>query len=485
MTPGESFANLLFAQTWPFPRLAWKWILPLTMLLGLVLDLSGALHVYALSHLMSQRLSTATAALLVALAACWIILALNDQPQDSATLTSPGFSRLIIGLMIMAWLASLRNGLLLRSSQFSPLEAIAAASGLLLLGLAMLRPPPLIWLMAGAALAGSGLRISLWNSLPIVPANGDMLPLVHSALDNLLAGHSPYAIYRMPWDVPLTYLPLTWLAYAPPYLSGIDIRLSNLVAELLIGLVLLRIAWKNRDQTGNSGCWQVPALGLWAWFFLQPSTLNWSLTTTAPIQWLLLMVLLASILSPRPLLPVLALGLSSAASPLTAVVLPFVSLHWLRQLGWRRTVQHLLGGAAIALLCILPFALWSPQNFVFGTLRWFNDNDLYPRMRWEMDHTWAVMVGFSGIFWRHNLVEYLKIGQAFFIVYLALVYWRAGAMAVPLFAFVVAAFLLFTVFNPVLWPYLYIPALLAALLASSFPAKMMQHPQKGALNYAA
>jgi hypothetical protein len=165
-------------------------------------------------------------------------------------------------------------------------------------------------------------------------------------------------------------------------------------------------------------------------------------------------------------LAALALGLCTAASPLTVVVAPFVVLCWLRNSGVRRTIFYLALAGLVGAGLILPFWLWSPDQFMFGTWRWFNQNDLFPRLRWDMDNTWARMVGFSGMFWRHDLVAALKPLQALMIAGLIVLYAIWGATYRRLAPLGVASFLLFTVFNPILWPYLYNPALVAALVSA-------------------
>jgi hypothetical protein len=194
---------------------------------------------------------------------------------------------------------------------------------------------------------------------------------------------------------------------------------------------------------------------------------NWSLSTTAPVFWALLCLLLLLVLAERPRLAALVLGLCGAASSLAAVVAPFVLLHWLRQYGWRRVLALAGMAGGMAAVCILPFLLWAPQSFVYGVFQWFNNNDLYPRLRWEMDHTWARQTGFSGVFWRRGLEDMLKPIQAVLLMGVAALNWRLGAHPWQLAPCVAAAFLLFVAFNPVLWPYLYTPALVAALVASA------------------
>jgi hypothetical protein len=294
----------------------------------------------------------------------------------------------------------------------------------------------------------------------------------------------------MPWEVPLTYLPLTWLAYLPAYLLRGDLRITNLLAELGIGLALAWLAQSSRLWRGVGGGFATknqqkagprtqpqdvatalqaqgaPEAGLliWAWLFLQPSAMIWSLTTTAPVQWLLLTALLVFLSTDHVRRSAIMLGLCAAATPLVSIVIPFALLRWLRLGGWQLALRCAGAAALIGVTLIAPFLIWAPQPFIFGVWRWFNDNNLYPRLRWDMDQTWARMIGFSGMFWRHKLVDLLKPIQLVLILSAAALYHRRRASAISLAPYVTATFLLFTLFNPVLWPYLYNPALLAALV---------------------
>ncbi len=455
--------------------------LVLTIWLALLLDMTGALHAYGLGALMGQRLSLAGALLLVVIAGGWLVVVIQtiqewSRPPVAARLPINAQRRLLLLLLLLAWLATFANMALFLLPAVGLFPALVMGGGLLALAWAVVWPPPTMGVLALVVGLGSFARLASFAHVPIHPAHSDMLPLVVGALTNLLEGHSPYTLYHMPWELPLTYLPVTWLAYLPPFLMGLDVRITNLLAELAVGGVLLWLGWvRSRPSAGEQStagpgvpavvrCYDTGLL-LWGWFFLQPATLNWSLSTTIPVLWALLAVLLALVVAGRYGWAALVFGLCLAASPVTAIVGPFLLLCWLWATGWRRTLLLAGGAGAVAALFIVPFLLWSPEQFLFGTWRWFNDNDLYPRLRWDMDNTWAVHVGFSGVFWRHGWVDLLKPIQAMLVLTLAGFYawWRAPA---PLIApLVVAAVLLFMVFNPVLWPYLYTPALVAALVA--------------------
>ncbi len=456
-------------------------IITLTILLALILDLTGALHVYGLSAWSGQKLSSGAALLLLGIAFGWVVTAFSGTcgrfDRQSVARVSRILKRPVALLMLLAWLATLYDYRAFFAPDGMPMIAVSLAIGTLFFVVVLVRPLSPGYLVAGAVLLGTVVRLVSMASVPIDPAHDDMLPLVQGALGQLLAGESPYAVYEMPWDLPLTYLPVTWLAYLPAYLLGVDMRVTNLLAELAIGAT---IAWLVSEQVGRkkpeSLWYNAAGLLLWAWFFLQPTALNWTLSTTAPVQWALLGLLLALVMRRRFWLSAVLLGLTAAATPLVSVVAPFVLLHWLRSLGWRHTLTLVMCAGLLATVIILPFFFWAPDQFVLGVWRWFNDNDLYPRLRWDMGHTWAHHVGFSGMFWRHDLVNLLKPLQAVMLISLALIYWLRQATLSALLPLCVAAFLLFMLFNPVLWPYLYNPALIAALIAVSTCSHTYHHP---------
>ena len=416
-----------------------SWLLA-ALALPAVLDVLGALHVYRLQFAMG-----AWTALGGALVVSMIALVLLVAPAPTHL---PG-TRFAAVLAACAWLATAHN---LTSFLVAAPDAglwLLLLAGLLALLMIAWRWPSPAALFATALLLGAAARLVGATALPITPEHGDMLPLVHGALQRLLAGQSPYALYTMPWPVPLTYLPISWLAYLPPALFGLDIRLSNLAAEVCVGVML----WRRSPAVAS----------LWSWMFLQPSVLNWSLSTTAPIWWGVLAGVLAALFEPRRGVWIW-LGLAGATSPFAVIVAPFVVIAR-RADGWRRLVR----GSGIALLVsvawLAPFVAWDATMVRDGVWLWFNDLARYPRLRWELDHTWASQLGFSGSFWRRGLEGWLKPMQlGILTVVIGHAWWRRRS-GTSLVGALAAALLLFMVFNPVLWPYLYQQAAIAILWA--------------------
>ena len=330
--------------------------------------------------------------------------------------------------------------------------------------LAAVRRSSPLRIAVAAALVGIGVRLVHFSRFSI-DVGGDMLPLVRAALDSFLGGHSPYVHHRVPEILPLTYYPLTWLAYLPARLLHLDLRLTNLVAELAIPVAALHAG--RHPAKPAAGTVETPvgaALLLWSFVFLLPSSVFFDRITTAPIAWALLAwTLAASARGSR--WDWLWAGLLAAATPLGALPLLFLLLVWWQELSWRRAIGRAVLTAAVALVCIAPFYLWSPQGFLDGAVLWFNDLDRFPGSKWRAFQTWQRYVGFGGLFWRTGLQRWLLPIQWSLVLGLAVLYLRrrSGRWLLP--AYLATAFIAFMAFNSVHWPYFYQPALWCGLVA--------------------
>jgi hypothetical protein len=409
----------------------------------------------------TQFTSAACAAVLCLLALLPLVGGRRRTPPTAAGgWTGVALSLLLLPAMLLSFFWSLphiRPGWVVLGYVF-----IVPASLLVVVG-AVRRWPPLR-IAVVAALVGIAVRLVHFSSFPI-DVGADMLPLTRSALDNFLAGRSPYAYHKVPELVPLTYYPLTWLAYLPAYLAHIDLRFTNLVAELAIAAAVIYAGRRTRGSLVDacddpSGC----ALLLWSMVFVLPSSVFFDRITTAPVAWALLAWTLA-LVARRSRWDWLLAGLLAAATPLAAVLAPFLGLAWWSQLSRRRAIGCAVLAAAVALLFIVPFYLWSPRGFVDGAVLWFNDLKRFPGTKWNAHQTWQRYVGFGGLFWRSGLQPWLAVIQWSLIAGIAVLYWRRGGAPRVLPAHVASAFIAFMVFNSVHWPYFYQPALLCGLVA--------------------
>jgi hypothetical protein len=434
--------------------------LSLAVALGLVLDVSGALHVYGLGDNPSLTREGSSAALLLIIALLWLLLRPRSTDAMAANRRLPLWLALLPLLVAIFSIADVITHVF---SGWTPVRVATFGSGLVALLVLGLRRGPGVAFAAVAFALGIALRFPHIKYIPLEPARGDMLPLVQQALDNLLRGQSPYTTYKMPWELPLTYFPLTWLSYLPAHRLGLDVRWTNVVAEIAILLAALHI--ERHTPLERRQFAPGTLLVVWSWIFLSPTMIAWDMVTSAPIGWAMIAWVLALVQTRRHGAAIVVLGLAVATTPLIAVVLPLVALCWWREDGFVATIRRGVLALGLGGLLLLPWFLWTPGPFLDGTVRWFNDLNRFPREKWRTQHTWAEITGFSGYLWEWRLEQWLKPIQFVSLVAVSALFGWRGARRSELTAHAVAAYVIFTLFNPVLWPYLYNPALVAAFLA--------------------
>jgi uncharacterized membrane protein len=223
------------------------------------------------------------------------------------------------------------------------------------------------------------------------------------------------------------------------------------------------IAWPRHPPDGNQ---RHGGLLAWGFVFLLPSSIYFDRVTTAPVAWALITWCVA-LLARRSRHDWVLLGATAAATPLAAVLVPFVCVVWWKQHSLRGMVRRGLQAALLASLVIVPFVLWSPRGFVDGAVLWFNDLSRYPGVSWTAYQPWARYAGFGGLFWRAGLARALAPVQWLLVGSLTFLFARRGARRLA--AHVAAAFVAFMLFNSVHWPYFYQPAIFVALLAIVTP----------------
>lgn len=413
--------------------------LSLAVALGLVLDVSGALHVYGLGDNPSLTREGSSAALLLIIAILWLLLRPRTTP---ATAGSKQLSLWLALLPLFVAAFSIADVITNVFSGWTPVRVATFGAGMIALLVMAFRRGPGTAIAVVAFVLGIAIRFPHMKYIPIEPARGDMLPLVQQAVDRLLQGQSPYTTYSMPWELPLTYFPLTWLAYLPTRLLGLDVRWTNIVAELAILFAVLHVerhtpVERRRFAPGT-------LLVVWGWIFLSPTVIAWDMVTSAPIGWVAIAWVLALVQTRWHRAASVVLGIAIATTPLIAVAVPLIGLCWWREGGLATTIRRGLLALGLGVLLLLPWFIWAPEPFLDGTIRWFNDLDRFPREKWRTQHTWAEITGFSGYFWEWRIEQWLKSIQVLSIgAICALFSWR-GAQRSELAAHAVAAYVIFT-----------------------------------------
>lgn len=383
----------------------------------------------------------------------------------------PSWARWVGVVPVATGVASIHiRGLLDPGPAFALGATAAAGVGAMVVGTAMRRTPLLV---AGAVATGVALRAFEFALVPINPGWGDMLPLVLLAVTNVANGESPYAVYHLPWDVPLTYMPLSWLAYAPLFWARVDPRWTSTLAELSVLGAVYFCGRHRADKTLRNA-----AAALWAAWFVASRMVKYDSGIAAQVQWAAIAWLAAFAVEKNRWTPA-AFGAAFGTTVLALPFAPTLAVAWHR--AWSRPLSQrprrpralplaraIFFAALVSAAIIVPWVIWSPHAFLDGVVLWFNDLDRFPRSKWDESREWALHPGLAGVFWTLHLERWMKPLQLTLMAGLAILYARKTGSAGPratLGAELVAVFLLFMLFNPMVWSYLWEPSVCLALVA--------------------
>jgi hypothetical protein len=250
------------------------------------------------------------------------------------------------------------------------------------------------------------------------------------------------------------------LAYLPAVVAGLDLRLVNALAELVI-LGALALGQHSRAQDAMPVGVLIAML-----IYLSPAMIIFDMYTEHPIFWMLIVVLLTLLSAGRNRAAALTWGMALASSPFTLAISPFVALHLARatppRQWWRLAV---LTGAPLLVL-LAPFVIGDWQSFFYGTFIWLNDLDIVGRSAWVVHgHQQLFVIGFAGWFWHAGWERFLKPVQAILLLAVFAHYWRHSHRVCQLLCSSLWACTLFICFNIVIWPRYYAPVLCLAALS--------------------
>ena len=303
---------------------------------------------------------------------------------------------------------------------------------------------------------------------PLDPARSDMVPLLHLSITRLILGQNPYAEYLMPWSLPLTYLPILWVAFLPAWLLGLDLRW----VPVSLGVAAVIVIW-HAQAASQRKVGLAARKFLLALLLLSSLDLNFSGITPEPVFWLGLSMFIFLLARREWLLASLAMGLCLAARQQAALLVPFYIIFL-----WRRKETPILPQLALllavpALLC-LPFLLASPTLFLHGVYLRFGP---FALQKWLNCRTWEEALSFAPLFFQHSQQRWLVLTLLVIELLFILVAARRLRNFRDLVAFMGLAFLWFLVLSPIIWPYMYSP--LAILIFASLFAE--RHGGPGAL----
>jgi len=324
-----------------------------------------------------------------------------------------------------------------------------------------------IYLVAGSFLRG--LAIFQWE---MDPAHRDMIPLIHNGALAFLDGHNPYRIYYCDHDLPLTYLPLLWLTYLPVVAAGLEPRIMSVL--LCAAATFVLYLWKGRRRGDDDLFLYIAAV----WFF-QAEVIWVAVFTESPPYWLFAFLLLWAVVRRRKGAAALALGLMLASRHFALLFVPFAVVWFLLREGGEGgqetrpidagSLIYPAASAAVACLFIVPFVVGSPLSFFFGTLHWLTGFGPTHRGWWD------VAISVSPLFYSAHLEKMLLPLQGAIYAAVFLGFLAAAArkrFSLPwvrrnVWAFAAAAYILFMVFNSLVWRYLHLMGLALVLYAAA------------------
>ncbi|MGA3132904.1 MAG: hypothetical protein ABSD59_19040 [Terracidiphilus sp.] len=289
------------------------------------------------------------------------------QPGNAAA-----FTLLLTGLLVL--LGCVWGDPILRANQKGGLVLIGLAilagiTGIALIGHQDLQPRLFRWESKSLCLAGLLIVVhcvSAYERIHSDPGNIDTFIIERDATRDLLRGSDPYGATRPNYynaqqtkmlygeglvvngrlQVGLQYPPVTFLCTVPGLLLFHDIRYGFVAAIVLAAIMVMAVL------PGRSGL--VPA----AFFLLNPITyIVEVLAWTEPLVWMLLcLTVMTALKKPRWL--ALALGLFLASKQYNFLALPFIAC-LLQPFSWRAFWRLLGKSIAVAVLTVLPFAIWN------------------------------------------------------------------------------------------------------------------------------
>lgn len=345
-------------------------------------------------------------------------------------------------------------------------------------GAAKTESPALRFVMVGiGALAAFAIVFATATTLlpsvfggPLDVNRGDMLVVTEAGVRRVLEGKTPYAMYRVPWEMTLSYGPVLWGPFILPVALHTDVRVLTLICFGSIGaaLVVLAAVSAGRRQWVASIALALLAIALTA----QPDVRGFFPTGHTLVYWPLLFLLCALLAADRWLLAAVILGLLVAARTTMIALVPvfLLAAHRQRALNWRIFVALALA----ALGPFVPFILVDPRSVQFSMYGAYQKT--IKGFVWSQTQWVQQTLGVTGSLLRHRLQRYVEPVQIVSMLTVYALAWRAlrrGARAEPWMALALLVFSMTT-----LWPVTYLYFDVWVFIIGAFAFRVSPPPRR-------
>lgn len=247
----------------------------------------------------------------------------------------------------------------------SPAFLLSLGALMVVTALMVWRPPTTNVLLTLMVVGGILLRLFLLSATHMDENYADNLPAVVASLDLLLAGHTPYVVHEFATHLSdMHYFPWTLLSYLPVYLTGWDIRLTNVALTLAMAAVMWKVI-SSLDLHAAARSALLLALGV---FLMLPKPIGHDAYNEFQMFNLAVVATFALIIFRRTLPAAAAYGVALGSMPLAAYfalpLLAFATRAYSRaELLRTVTVAFLVAAVPIGF-----FLAWDPRQFISTVL---------------------------------------------------------------------------------------------------------------------
>ena len=204
--------------------------------------------------------------------------------------------------------------------------------------------------------AGLILNLILISKIPHTDG-ANMLEIIEAAARNFISGNNPYHLYAGIAETPFGYPPGLWLPYALLVYVGLDTRVFNVIAVVLIALLFERgLRVDPAKRVAILGATLYP-------FLLSPPVSVMLVHGHVWSYWLLLLIMATLLVQERYFVAAIVFGLVLASrQPALWIVLPLCG-YLASRLGWMATLRLALIAVATYATLVMPFAFSKGAEF--------------------------------------------------------------------------------------------------------------------------
>lgn len=207
-------------------------------------------------------------------------------------------------------------------------------------------------------IGAAGLILNLILIIKVPHTSGaNMLEIIEAAARDFIGGNNPYHLYAGIAEAPFGYPPGLWLPYAFFVFLGLDTRLFNIIAIILIAWLFERGLRIDPEK-----CAVILGATLYP-FLLSPPVSVMLVHGHVWPYWLLLSIMAVLLVKERYIVAAIVFGLALASRQPALWIVPPLCGYLASRLGWVATLRLALIALGAYAALVLPFAFSKGAEF--------------------------------------------------------------------------------------------------------------------------